>query len=370
MTNPSKVNDSDKPVAVKNNTGGGELFIVDNSDENWKGLRYLEEWTDVAKQFDIATGFFEIGSLLALDEPQLSFKSFDLSILEFYRNDPRYVYDCDDISGRISVTNKHYQSSDMRKVDQVYLQTFGFSFNQKMNRAVAVFLRYLHDLSPEHQQIWKAKMLSDEYKMHPDYWESSMGRWPEGASIFDAFIEEMQIINDMSKLMNRPPFFKDTYKESSRPRHFGFLIRPTLKEFNEFVHLLDKMISENINLDFFQNEISFYDQKQIIGRQIGRQRKGSLTVLSDWLDASVAFPDREPKEQMIEDFRVIRKLRQKPAHLVQEDDFDQKYLEEQRQLLSDAFGSLRALRKLFHFHSDVKNYEIPVWLEKSKIRLF
>ncbi len=21
---------------------GGELFIVDNSDENWKGLRYLE----------------------------------------------------------------------------------------------------------------------------------------------------------------------------------------------------------------------------------------------------------------------------------------------------------------------------------------
>ena len=46
---------------------GGELFIVDNSDENWKGLRYLEEWTDVAKQFDIATGFFEIGSLLALD---------------------------------------------------------------------------------------------------------------------------------------------------------------------------------------------------------------------------------------------------------------------------------------------------------------
>lgn len=46
---------------------GGELFIVDNSDENWKGLRYLEEWTEVARQFDIATGFFEIGSLLALD---------------------------------------------------------------------------------------------------------------------------------------------------------------------------------------------------------------------------------------------------------------------------------------------------------------
>jgi len=46
---------------------GGELFIVDNSDTEWKGLRYLQEWTEIASAFDIATGFFEIGSLLALD---------------------------------------------------------------------------------------------------------------------------------------------------------------------------------------------------------------------------------------------------------------------------------------------------------------
>src|ERR1700733_6564782 len=45
----------------------GDLFIVDNSDSGWTGLRYLEEWTEIARAFDIATGFFEIGSLLALD---------------------------------------------------------------------------------------------------------------------------------------------------------------------------------------------------------------------------------------------------------------------------------------------------------------
>ena len=45
----------------------GDLFIVDNSDLGWTGLRYLEEWTEIARAFDIATGFFEIGSLLALD---------------------------------------------------------------------------------------------------------------------------------------------------------------------------------------------------------------------------------------------------------------------------------------------------------------
>ena len=46
---------------------GGDLFIVDNSHSGWTGLRYLEEWTEIAQAFDIATGYFEIGALLALD---------------------------------------------------------------------------------------------------------------------------------------------------------------------------------------------------------------------------------------------------------------------------------------------------------------
>ena len=46
---------------------GGDLFIVDNSISRWTGLEYLRQWTDLARSFDIATGFFEIGALLALD---------------------------------------------------------------------------------------------------------------------------------------------------------------------------------------------------------------------------------------------------------------------------------------------------------------
>ena len=54
-------------MATDKQKQGGDLFIVDNSDESWKALRYLHEWADIAHSFDIATGFFEIGSLLALD---------------------------------------------------------------------------------------------------------------------------------------------------------------------------------------------------------------------------------------------------------------------------------------------------------------
>jgi superfamily II DNA or RNA helicase len=46
---------------------GSDLFIVDNSDQDWKVANYLREWCSISRQFDIATGYFEIGSLLSLD---------------------------------------------------------------------------------------------------------------------------------------------------------------------------------------------------------------------------------------------------------------------------------------------------------------
>ena len=46
---------------------GSELFIVDNSAEDWRALRYLHDWCQLSKQIDIAAGYFEIGSILALD---------------------------------------------------------------------------------------------------------------------------------------------------------------------------------------------------------------------------------------------------------------------------------------------------------------
>jgi superfamily II DNA or RNA helicase len=46
---------------------GPDLFLVDNSENEWNVLRYLREWTSISSSLDIATGCFEIGSLLALD---------------------------------------------------------------------------------------------------------------------------------------------------------------------------------------------------------------------------------------------------------------------------------------------------------------
>jgi superfamily II DNA or RNA helicase len=57
---------------------GSELFIVDNSDEDWKVLRYLQDWCELSESIDIATGCFEIGSLIALDGKWQKVDSFRL----------------------------------------------------------------------------------------------------------------------------------------------------------------------------------------------------------------------------------------------------------------------------------------------------
>lgn len=49
-------------------SSASELFIVDNSDSEWKVRSYLSDWCALSKAIDIATGYFEIGALLALED--------------------------------------------------------------------------------------------------------------------------------------------------------------------------------------------------------------------------------------------------------------------------------------------------------------
>lgn len=50
-----------------NSRTGSELFIIDNSDDAWKALHYLKDWCELSSSMDIASGFFEVGALLALN---------------------------------------------------------------------------------------------------------------------------------------------------------------------------------------------------------------------------------------------------------------------------------------------------------------
>ena len=274
---------------------------------------------------------------LALGEPQLAFRAFDLSVLEIYRNDPRYFYRAGDISGSISVRDEHFESDRMVESDQVLLESFGFAYDENLNRAVAAYLRYLADLSPEHQQIWKARELPSGYKLHPDYYRNTIiGDWGERVSICDAILKEIWVLNQMSEAMDRPTLFRKDFGEygEDKPRDFTFLLRPTLSEYNNFVHLLDKMLSENINRDFFQSEVSYQDEEELQDGRIRVQEKGTLRILDEWVRRFFRTDDWEPWDTSIKSLKKIRRERQRPAHAIDENRFDQKYFKDQRQIVS------------------------------------
>lgn len=306
---------------------------------------------------------------LARGYGQLEHRAFDLSILEHYRNDPRYYYETDSINGSISIRNEYFENESMPQHDQVLMQSFGFAYDGDLNRAVAVFLRYLADLSPEHQRVWHAKMLPGEYDLHPDYYRNSiLGDWGTKISIFEAFILKLSVINQMCAIIGKPTVFRQAF-QSERPTEFGFLLRPTLAEFNAFVLLLDKMLSDNINKDFFANDLPLEEDKMRPDGKIEVRQKGTLALLEEWLRKYFRPAEPEPFEDMFKTLRTVRRLRQKPAHAVNENVFDLAYFKEQRKLMIDAYCVLRTLRLVFANHPKVRRNppEIEEHLARGEI---
>jgi hypothetical protein len=241
-----------------------------------------------------------------------------------------------------------------------------------LNRAVAVYLRYLTDLSPEHQQIWRTKELSGDYHLHSDYYRNTIiGDWGERVPIFDTFMKEVYLINRMAEAMGRPRLFRRDFGEygDSKPQKFGFLVRPTLEEFNGFVLLLDKMLSDNIDKRFFRKEVPEETETERKDGKIVIQNKGTLQMLDEWIRKYFRTSDWEPWDESIAALRDVRKLRQKPAHSMDENYFDQQYFKKQRELIIKSYGAVRTLRMLLENNKAVKasNIIVPDWLREGKI---
>lgn len=291
---------------------------------------------------------------LAKGAGQLDYRTFDLSVLEYYRNDPRYSYTTDFIHGSISIKDEYFESKSVAEHDQILLQTFGFAYDDDMNRYVAVFLRYLANLSSEHQMVWKVKEIKGSIKLHPDYYASSIeGAWGTKISIFEAFAQELKLINEMSVIIDKPTLFLNDY-HSERPKEFGFLLRPTEAEFNNFMLLLDKMMSDNINKKFFENDVELEVEEERDDGKITVRQKGTIQILESWVNKFFKLSDRAPIDKMLAIFREVRNLRQKPAHKVSTDSFDQKHIHKQQELILKSYDAVRTLRQILANHPLVK----------------
>ena len=196
--------------------------------------------------------------MLLYGKPQLQPMYFEIQILEDYFNDPRYDIYFTDYSGSIS----YHSENDLIKRDKILLSTFGIGYKENdasRERVVVVYLRYLSDLTPEHQQRWNTRLVNEKCFEALEYYQNTiLGEWAEFGSIYDAFIEELYHINEMSEKMFGNKLFLKTYK-NERPENFKLIFIPTLDNYYRFVHLLDKMMSDNM---FFAS--TFSEKLQVV----------------------------------------------------------------------------------------------------------
>lgn len=300
---------------------------------------------------------------LARGAATLSHRAFDLHVLEPYRNDPRFEYRTNDISGRIFVKS---EDSGLSENEEVFLR-FGFAYDDADNRYVAVFPWDLFKLSPETQQLWRMREIKRETSLHPDYFRSAiMGDFAQHYSMYQAFGLELRTINEMAAAIGRPSLFRHDYVEN-RPRAFEALLRPTLREFNEFVRLLDSMISDNIHLKFFRGDVPLERDIERKDGKIQVEKKGTLQVLQEWVEARFRPNDKAPVDDMFATFREVRRLRNKPSHAPTEDEFSTKIAADQRELMKRSYGAIRLLRLILANHPGAELVKVDEHLADGQI---
>lgn len=89
--------------------------------------------------------------------------------------------------------------------------------------------------------------------------------------------------------------------------------------------------------------------------------------MEEWIGAKFRPADPKPMEEMFANFRKVRRVRQKPAHQVEDNEFDQKYVTDQRELISNAFGAVHTLRMVLENHPAARKHEVPDYLREAKV---
>ncbi|UWX69161.1 hypothetical protein [Burkholderia gladioli] len=289
---------------------------------------------------------------LALGNPQLGVVLFYPSVLEQYRNDPRYLYETDDIVGRLVISDEYFETADVPESDQIILSRFGFAVSKTGHRAVAAMLRDLANLSDEHQQIWHARAIPSElvekhhFHLIKEYQQVLNGERRQRCSLTTAFMYEMNAINEICNATYKKRIFnRDWIDGFARLSGLTMMLSPTIREYHNFIHLLDKILSDNINKKFFEGHVSFERETALADGRIKVENKGTLALLKEWL--GIDFPREGARiSTIMASLNRVRKERQKPAHTIEMDKFDPSLWAAQRSLLAEAHGGLKALRQL------------------------
>ncbi|MDR3030841.1 MAG: hypothetical protein LBU35_00440 [Holosporales bacterium] len=316
--------------------------------------------------------------LLQLGYPQLTYRYFQTNVLDRYKDDPIYEVKSYGSEGLISCRNTPDDNSVNLRYGLAYR---GENYER---HAICVYLRDLHqELPAKHQKYWESfeiDSISEKCAPDYDYYKCSiLGEFPEKVSIFEAFLEEQKMINQMTTQVYGKSFFKEDFSNIYMPE-FQVPINETSKNYREFIVKLNKIFCDNLNPKFFDGQIStlqkLYDKN---GKCIKSERKGTVSMLKEFLEKY--FKPRNSKNNIKEDVinvwqKEIIPERAKECHKYQENVCDANIHEKQKNIMRKAYVSVRTIRLILQNHPEVRKLidngciKIPDWLYKGEIRSY
>lgn len=285
---------------------------------------------------------------MARGKGTLELAYFEFAVLEQYRNDGRFRFDFGDAGASMGLTDEAFDGDDVFERDHVGLSHIGFAYdlsgydsknpNSPIERRVAAFYCDLITLTPEHQRRWETYQVPDDgLQPHPIWWGSQMGRWPDAVGPFAHLFIELQNLNQLTKLA----FDEQMFRVDERPADFGWLLRPSQREWDEFVLQLDKLLSENLSSQFL-------DRVGVPGVDERNQRIGSLNRFQDFmLTHGVSESDAK---KVLAPLKTVRQARQKPAHAIRANLNDHSFIHKQINLMQDTIGALTGIRGWLSTH--------------------
>ncbi len=291
---------------------------------------------------------------------------FNIEILERYFNNPKFIIIDGGYCGKIYVKDEY---TDDENIENEYIDDYGMAYidGEYLERAVGVFVCDLAKLSSQKQMLWKGFELQNQKKckINASFVDNLKGKWGNKVWIFHALIEEMIVINEQCKSMRIPELFNKTFGTdySEMPEGFRNIFMPTLKNYYDFVLVLEKVIVHNISYRTFQKDAPYIhsiDRKDKSGKD-----KGSLVMLDEWLNKNIRTQENLT-DLIVEPLRNIRKIRQKPAHELISNEYDVTLYQKQFDLINDTYSAIRALRLFFANHPLAKEVKVPEHLVSGK----
>lgn len=299
-------------------------------------------------------------ALMQKGEVHLRIMYFDIEILERYANNPKFVIMDIGYRGNIYVRDEYIDDDSL---EGEYIKDYGMAYKDcpNLERAVGVFIWDLSKLSSQKQMLWKGFEIDSRVKcrINKGFVDNLIrGEWVDKVWIFHALIEEMKVINEQCHQMEIPELFNKTFGThySEMPQGYRNILLPTLKNYYDFVLVLEKMVVHNISIKTFQKgamHIRSVERKDQSGTD-----KGSLVMFEEWLLLNIRGPE-DLSDIIIRPLRNIRSIRQKPAHELNSNVYDELLHQKQHDLMKDTYTAIRGIRLSFANHPLAKTVKVP-----------